>query len=95
MNRLSIAPVDYDAVQDGAYSAYPEGTATGAVAVLQLEADDAAKTRFHDIFNITDTTINPNGDTTYDAAPIGSRFTDGPGGKFYVKSASDTWTEVT
>lgn len=31
----------------------------------------------------------------YNSAPIGSTITDGPAGKFYVKSGATTWTEIT
>lgn len=92
MIRLTPDPVDYDAVVDGGYSDYPE-SGTGAVAVFTLKSPNGDK--FQLIFNTTDTTINPNADTTYDAAAIGSLFINGAGGKFYVKSDATTWTEVT
>lgn len=89
VNRLSEAFVGVDGQLDSQYSDY---SAT-AVAVFQLA--DKNGNYFQMINNISGSTINPNGDTTYDAAPIGSFFVDGPGGKFYVKSSSTAWTEIT
>ncbi len=62
--------------------------------MLERVSDDSGN-EILKIHNISGTTIDPNADTTYDAAPIGSHFTDGPGGKFYVKLNATTWTEVT
>ena len=86
-NRLVIAPTAVDAQRDVAYADY-----TG---VSVLEMTDRANKVFHLIIVTGASTVNPNGDTTYDGAPIGSMFVDGPGGKFYVKSSAAAWTEIT
>lgn len=91
-NRVTPEPIGVDAIRDAIYADFP-GSGTGAVDV-EIKVTPGGN-RYLKIWNATTTTIDPNGDTLYDAADIGSEFVDGPGGKFYVKSDATTWTEVT
>lgn len=86
LNRASIDPLDVDALHDSQYSNY------SSTAVMVLEVSDNSGNNIHLIYNISGSAIDPNAVSTYDAAPTSSVFTDGPGGKVYVKSAATTWT---
>lgn len=85
--RLVVRPTNIDPQRDSAFSDY------ASVSVLELV--DRAGNEMHVLINTSGTTIDPNADTTYDAAAINSLFIDGPGGKFYVKNTATVWTEVT
>lgn len=89
INRASGEWIDVDALQDGQFSAYVE-----ADVMVEIVSDNSGNF-IHKIHNITSATIDPNGDTLYDAAPIGSLFFDGPGGKLFIKDTATTWIDLT
>jgi hypothetical protein len=91
-NRLAEKPINVDAIRDSAYADFP-GSGTGAVSVFHLQ--DANGNEVMILINITTSAINPNADTTYDAAPINSLLLDGAGATVYIKSTALAWTEVT
>lgn len=96
MIRMTESKVDLDAVRDAAFSAYPE-SGTGAVSVIQWE--DTNQNFFQILVNVSGTSIDPNADTTYDAAPINSLFLNGvsndAGTVVYIKTTAALWVAVT
>lgn len=94
INRLAPEPVGVDAIHDSVYSDFPQ-TGTGAVTVFVLATSPALGLRVLVLANATSAAINPNADTTYDAADINSLLLDGPGATVYIKSSATAWTEVT
>lgn len=85
--RLVIRPSNVDVQKDASFSAY-----TG-VSVLDLV--DRSGNSIQILVNTSGTTINPNADTTYDAAPINSFFVNGVVGaaanSFYIKGSATVW----
>lgn len=92
---LQRASTDWLGVDRSDESTYSDIAALTADTVMVERVADRNGNAILKIHNVSGTTIDPNGSTTYDQADIGSSFTDGPGGKFYVKSDATTWTEVT
>lgn len=89
LNRAKHDWADVDALEDSVFSDYVEAD------VMVDVVGDADGNFIHIIHNISGSTIDPNGATTYDAAPIGSFFNDGPGGKSFIKLNATTWTDLT
>lgn len=89
LNRATGEWADVDAIEDASYSNYVE-----ADVMVEVVADNNGNV-IHKIHNITSSTIDPNGGTVYDQAPIGSLFFDGPGGKLFIKNNATTWTDLT
>lgn len=92
---LQRASTDWLGVDRNDETTYSTIAALTADTVMVERVADRSGNAILKIHNVSGTTIDPNADTTYDQADIGSTFTDGPGGKFYVKLNATTWTEVT
>lgn len=86
-NRMVIQPTNVDVQRDTAFAAYVN------VSVLQLV--DRAGNEVQFLFNTTTTSIDPNADTTYDAAPINSLFFNGISAaaatNIYIKETATAW----
>lgn len=92
---LNRASTDWLGVDRSDETTYSDIAALTAGTVMVERVADRSGNAILKIHNISGSSINPNDDTTYDQADIGSEFIDGPGGKLYVKSDATTWTEVT
>ena len=73
LNRATERQIGVDGEVDSQFSDYD------ADEVMVHVLGDKNGNEKHCIYVIAATTVDPNADTTYDAAPIGSTFTDGPG----------------
>lgn len=88
LNRFHREPVEIDANHEATYS----DMAVDGVSIEIVRDDDGNEGLI--IHNLSGTTIDPNADTTYDAAPTGkSEFRDYAGGKIYYKSSDTAWTQ--